>query len=216
MRNRAESVNYKKRIKKCTKMKKNKKEKRAKWSKKTCGLSLKSKNSNCWQIKKTGVIFSQLFRKTVQKIIWKGVLYSGFEGERLSRFFCAKIQENVWIIRMKKEEKRRERYGKSYGNTDGRAELWDGFYSSGSGRNFRICGCDMDYYGRSCTCVHTSCAQPEGWKSGKGTAGAGVGHKLGKWFLWGDYRKRKQKIYPISDHGASFSRGVQHHRAAGI
>ena len=108
MRNRAESVNYKKRIKKCTKMKKNKKEKRAKWSKKTCGLSLKSKNSNCWQIKKTGVIFSQLFRKTVQKIIWKGVLYSGFEGERLSRFFCAKIQENVWIIRMKKEERRKK------------------------------------------------------------------------------------------------------------
>lgn len=47
MKNRAESVIYKKRIKKCTKMKKNKKEKRAKWRKKTGGSDLKSKNSNC-------------------------------------------------------------------------------------------------------------------------------------------------------------------------
>ena len=47
MRNRAESVNYKKRIKKCTKMKKNEKEKKAKWRKKTGGINLESKNSNC-------------------------------------------------------------------------------------------------------------------------------------------------------------------------
>ena len=74
-------------------MKGNKKGTRAKWSKKPSKFGLKAKKSNCWQIKKTGVIFSQLFRKMVQKRIWKGVLYSGFEGERLSRFFCAKIRK---------------------------------------------------------------------------------------------------------------------------